>query len=97
LELCEELCACFIDWRKTLDCVSWTIFMQILTGSGIERRERRLISKLDMDQGVKLKLVQTRKRNVKIAKGITKGCSLSPFLFNSMNCKHVHFLSDDLQ
>jgi len=65
LELYEELCACFIDWRKTMDCVSWTIFMQILTGSGIDWRERRLISKLDMDQGGKLKLVQRRKEMVR--------------------------------
>jgi hypothetical protein len=56
LELYEELCAGFIDWRKPLDCVKWTIIKQILTGSEIDWRERRLISKLDKDQSGKLKL-----------------------------------------
>jgi hypothetical protein len=70
VDLYEELCACFIDWGKPLDCVNWTKIMQILTGSGIDWRERRLISKLDMDQRFKLKLEQRTIRNVKISRGI---------------------------
>jgi len=26
----EELCACFIDWQKAIDCVNWTKLTQIL-------------------------------------------------------------------
>jgi hypothetical protein len=44
----EELLACFIDWKKAFDRVNWTKLMQILKGIGIDRRERRLISKLYM-------------------------------------------------
>ena len=53
LEIDEELCICFIDWQKAFDHVNWTKLMQILKRTGIDWRERRLISKLYMDQGVK--------------------------------------------
>jgi hypothetical protein len=41
----EELCACFIEWQKAFDRVNWTKLMQILKGTGIDWRERRLVSK----------------------------------------------------
>jgi hypothetical protein len=40
----EELCACFIEWQKAFDRVNWSKLMQILKGTGIDWRERRLIS-----------------------------------------------------
>jgi hypothetical protein len=46
LEIDEELCVCFIDWQKAFDRVNWTKLMQVLKGTGIDWRERRLISKL---------------------------------------------------
>ena len=54
LDIDEELCVCFIDWQKAFDRVNWTEFMQILKGTGIEWRERRLISNLYMAQSVKV-------------------------------------------
>jgi len=48
LETDEELCVCFIDWQKAFDRVDWTKIMQILKGTGIDWRERRLISNLYM-------------------------------------------------
>ena len=57
LEIDEELCVCFIDWQKAFDRVNWTKLMQILKRTGIDWRERRLISKLYMDQRVKVRLV----------------------------------------
>jgi len=56
LDIDEELRACFVDWQKAFDRVNWTKFMQILNGTGIDWCERRLISKLFMDQIVKIKL-----------------------------------------
>jgi hypothetical protein len=56
----EELCACFIDRQKAFDRVNWTKFMQILNGTGIEWGERKLISKLHMDQIVKIKVTKDR-------------------------------------
>jgi len=54
LEIDEELCVCFIDWQKAFDHVNWTKLMQILKRIGINWRERRLISKLYMEQKVKV-------------------------------------------
>ena len=52
----DGLCVCFIDWQKAFDRVNWTKLMQILKRTGIDWRERRLISKLYMDQRVKIRL-----------------------------------------
>jgi len=54
LEIDEELSVCFIDWQTAFDRVNWTILMQILKESGIDWRERRLISKLYVAQSVKV-------------------------------------------
>jgi hypothetical protein len=56
--------------------------MQILKETDIEWRERRLISKLYMDQSVKIKLDQGETRSVKTGRGVRQGCCLSPILFN---------------
>jgi len=54
LETDGELCNCFVDWHKAFDRVNWTKLMQILKGTGIDWRERRLISNLYMAQSVKM-------------------------------------------
>jgi hypothetical protein len=82
LDIDEELCACFIDWQKAFDHVNWTKLMQILKGIRIDWRERRLISKLYMEQCVKVRLYQWETRNAKIGRGVRQGCCLSPILFN---------------
>ena len=61
LEIDEELCVCFIDWQKAFDHVKWTKLLQILKGMGIDWHERRLISKLYMDQSVKQDQRETRR------------------------------------
>jgi hypothetical protein len=52
LEINVELCACLIEWQKAFDHVKWTKLMQILKETSIEWCERRLTSKLYMDQSV---------------------------------------------
>jgi hypothetical protein len=54
LDIGEEVCAWFIDWQKAFDRVKWTKLMEILKRSGIDWRERRVMSKLYMDQSVKV-------------------------------------------
>jgi hypothetical protein len=49
---------------------------------GIDWGERRLISKLYMDQIVKIKLDQGQARSMKIGREVRQGCCLSPILFN---------------
>jgi len=56
--------------------------MQILKKTGIDWLERRLISKLYMDQRVKIRLDRGETRRVQIGRGVRKGCCLSPILFN---------------
>jgi hypothetical protein len=82
LEIDEELCVCFIDWNKAFDRVNRTKLMQILKGTGIDWRERRLISNLYMVQSVKVRLNRGETRRVKIGRGVRQGCCLSPVLFN---------------
>jgi hypothetical protein len=82
LDIGEEFCVCFIDWQKTFDHVKWIKLMQILKKIGIDWRERKWISKLYMDQSVKVRLDQGAKKNVKIGRRVRQGCCLSPLLFN---------------
>ena len=60
LEIDEELCVCFIDRQKGFDRVNWTKLMQILKRIGIDWRERRLISKLYVEQKVKYNWTEER-------------------------------------
>jgi hypothetical protein len=52
-EIDGELCACFLEWQKAFDDADRTRLMRILKENGIDWRERKLISKLYMDQSVK--------------------------------------------
>ena len=56
--------------------------MQILRGTGIGWRERRLISTLYMAQSVKVRLNLGETRIVKTGRGVRRGCCLSPIMFN---------------
>jgi hypothetical protein len=82
LEIDVKLCICFIDWQKAFDRVNWTKLMQILKETGIEWRERRLISNLYMAQSVKVRLNRGETRLVKTGREVRQGCCLSPILFN---------------
>jgi hypothetical protein len=62
----EEIFVCFIDWQKAFDRVKWTKLMEILKKSGIDWCERRLMSKLYMDQSVIVWLDQGVTKSVKI-------------------------------
>jgi len=73
-----ELCVCFIDWQKAFDRVNWTKLTQILKVTGIDWRERRLISNLYMARSVKVLMNQGETRSVKIGRGVRQGCCLSP-------------------
>jgi hypothetical protein len=56
--------------------------MQILNRTGIDWCKRRLISKLYMEQSVKIQMDQGETRSVKVGRGVRQGCCLSSILFN---------------
>ena len=56
--------------------------MQTIKATGIDWRERRLLSKLYTEKSDKVRLVQVEARNVKTGKGVGKRCCLSPIVFN---------------
>ena len=72
MEIDEELCVCFIDWQKEFDRVNWTKLMQILKRTGIDLRERRLISKLYTEQKVKVRLAEGRKEVCRLEEELDK-------------------------
>ena len=59
--------------------------MQILKETGIDWRERRLISNLCMAQSVKVRLDRGETGSVKTGRGVRQGCCLSPIMFNLYN------------
>jgi hypothetical protein len=56
--------------------------MQILTKTGIDWRETRLISNLYIAWSVKVRLNRGETISVQIGRGVRQGCCLSPILFN---------------
>jgi len=56
--------------------------MQILKETGIEWRDRRVISNVYMAHSVKVRLNQGETRSVKTRRGVRQGCCLPPILFN---------------
>ena len=82
LDTGKQFCLCFIYWQKEFDCADWSKSMHILKKTGIDWRERNVISKLYMDEGVKIRLDQVELRSVKTGRRVKPGCCLSPILFN---------------
>ena len=76
LEIDEELCVCFRDWQNAFDQVNRTKLMQILKGTAIDWRDRKLISSLYMAQYVKVRKKRGETRSVKTGRGIRQGCCL---------------------
>jgi len=85
LDINAESCACFIDWQKESDRVNRTKLMQILKENGFDLHVIKLISRLYIDQKVRMRLDQWETRSVNIGRGIRQGWSLSPILFNLCN------------
>ena len=62
--------------------------MQILKGTGIDWRERRMVSNLCMDQSVKVQLQPGERRIVKTGRQVREGCRILPVLFN-FYCRYL--------
>jgi len=62
----------------TLDQVNHTKLMQIPRVNGTDWHKIRLISKMYMDESLKLRLYQGETRCVKFGRGVRQECCLSP-------------------
>jgi hypothetical protein len=83
-DLCENADVVTTPRQITVTGISNSTLMQmeILKKTGIDWCETRLISKLYMDQSVKVRLDQGVTKSVKIGRGVRQGCGLSPLLYN---------------
>ena len=70
LDIEVELCACFIDWQRTFYRFKWNKLLQLLTVTGVDWHQRKLISKLYMDQSLIVRPDQGETRNVEIGSGV---------------------------
>jgi hypothetical protein len=82
LDVDDKLCKCFIDGQNVLVHVNWTKLMWILKENVIYRCGRRLISKLYVDDSVKIRLDEGEIRSMKIGRGVRQGSCLSQILFS---------------
>jgi hypothetical protein len=64
------------------DRVNWTKLIQILKGTGIDWRERRLTSNLYIAQSIKVRLKRGEASSVKIGREGRQGSCSSPILLN---------------
>jgi hypothetical protein len=60
LDIEEEMCRCFIDWQREFGRVKWTKLLHILKVTGVDWHGRKLITKLYMDQNMKLNWTKGR-------------------------------------
>jgi hypothetical protein len=67
------LCEGFIGWQRALEHVNWTKIIQILKENDINWHGKKLISKLYMDQSVKVRLDQDETRSVKTERRVRQG------------------------
>jgi hypothetical protein len=69
-------------WMHTKFRVKFTNLLQIPKETVIDLYERVSVSKLQLDQGVKVRLDKGETRTVKTGRGVRQGRSLSPILIN---------------
>ncbi|VVC32955.1 Reverse transcriptase domain [Cinara cedri] len=71
----------FVDLENTFDNVNWDIMFDTLKKTGASYRDRRIIHSLYKNEIGVIKSGASEEE-AKIMKGVSQGCSLSPYLFN---------------
>ena len=82
LEHGNDVFICFVDFEKTFDRIDWVKMVKILKKIGVDRRDRRLIMNLYMNQKAVIKIQQEVSDECEIGSGVRQGCCMSPLLFN---------------
>jgi len=71
-----------VDFEKAFDRVNWVKMLQVLKRVGVDWRDRRMISRLYMEQEVVVRMAGGQSEPSKIGRGVRQGCCLSPVLFS---------------
>src|SRR6476469_5088002 len=82
LEFGNNVCICFVDFEKAFDRVNWEMMMKVLQSIGVDWRDRRMISKLYMNQEAVVRIAGGESDSGIIGSGVRQGCVLSPLLFS---------------
>ena len=81
-EFQKNLYFCFIDYAKAYDCVDHNKLWKILKGLGIPDHLACLLRNLYARQESRVRTEHGTTNWLKIGKGVSQGCILSPCLFN---------------
>ena len=81
-ELQKNIYPCFIEYTKAFDCVDYNKLWKILKEMGIADHLTCLLRNLYADQESTVRTRHVTMDWIKIGKGVCRGCTLSPCLFN---------------
>uniref|UniRef100_A0A8D8T8A4 Craniofacial development protein 2 n=1 Tax=Cacopsylla melanoneura TaxID=428564 RepID=A0A8D8T8A4_9HEMI len=73
---------CLIDYKKAFDRVKHDKMIEVLTKTGIDTKDLKIITNLYWNQTAVLRTDGEHTEEVKILRGVRQGCILSPILFN---------------
>src|SRR6476661_1802456 len=82
LEFENNVYICFVDFEKAFNRVNWEKMMKILQSTGVDWRDRRMISELHMNQEAVVRIAGGESDSGIIGRGVREGCPLSPLLFS---------------
>ena len=84
LEIGKDVCVCFVDFEKVLDCVNWELLLKALKKRGVDWKDRRMKTILYMNQSTVLRVNNRQNERCSIRQGVRQACLISPILFSSM-------------
>jgi hypothetical protein len=82
LEYGNDVYICFVDFEKAFDRVNWVKMMEILKRIGVDWRDRRLVTRLYMNQEAVVRVNGDLSAPGKIGRGVRQECLLSRLLFS---------------
>lgn len=82
IEKKKDVFACFIDYEKAFDKIKHEELINILSISGIDKKDINIIKKLYWNQKAVIKVGTDETDSIKIKRGVRQGCVMSPDLFS---------------
>ena len=73
---------CFIDYEKAFDRVNHENLIEKLKLAGLDGKDVRIIARLYWEQAAVVRTEQGHSEGIRIKRGTSQGCVLSPYLFN---------------